>query len=161
VFFTDVTKGVAVFVAPKAFQRISTQNIDVYVLAISFQSSSSRIAASASPCAHSICAHSPQNATRKCCPLALFLAATIKSSTTFKNQPASGMSLTVKLERKSAASDANSHRDSGSGQEDVQFDVLSLAGWNAIRTAATATDSSLNQNHSGGNRGDRQESTRK
>ena len=34
--------------------------------------------------------------------------------------------------------------------------VLSLTGWNAIRTAATATGSSLNQNHSE-NRGDRQE----
>jgi hypothetical protein len=46
-------------------------------------------------------------------------------------------------------------RDSGPGQEDVEFGVLSLTGWNAVRTAATATGSCLKQHHSG-NRGDRQ-----
>jgi transposase len=40
-------------------------------------------------------------------------------------------------------------------KEDVEFGVLSLTGWNAVRTAATATGSCLKQHHSG-NRGDRQ-----
>jgi hypothetical protein len=44
--------------------------------------------------------------------------------------------------------------------EDVEFGVLSLAGWNAARTAATRTGSRLTRNHSG-NRGDRQEPTGK
>jgi hypothetical protein len=82
--------------------RISTS----YVLAISFVSSSTRIAASALPSTHKIGAHSPQAATRKCIAFARLLAAEIKSPTTFKNRTGSGMSLTMNLEIVSAESNA-------------------------------------------------------
>src|ERR1700751_4061362 len=74
-------------------------------------------------------------------------------------QPGTWRPTFAKMVLESGTAPRGADRDSSPGQEDVEFGVLSLAGWNAIRTAATATGSRLNQNHSG-NRGDRKESLR-
>jgi len=54
-----------------------------------------------------------------------------------------------------------SHGHRGAGAEDAEFGVLSLAGWNALRTAAAETGLSLNQKTIAANRGDRSKQEKK
>jgi hypothetical protein len=62
--------------------------------------------------------------------------------------------------RESSTMPMDTHWDCGLSQKVVEFGVLSLAGRNAVQTAAPETGCGLIQGTTAGNRGDRQESTR-